>query len=239
MDLPGITHAKRLLIVGCLSLTAASFAGNVDETSQPLLSNSSDVLSHFLSERRPGKSSNQAPISLRGNTQRVAIPTTTDLVEFTYQPQGLEADSDADGYADSIDAFPFDPNEAFDTDNDGIGNNADTDDDNDGTLDINDDFPFNPARTKPIQPLFPEVSGVTDFPNHVAGNQFEWIMEQLAAPSTSITDIQEHFVAGYDPVGMQNFFNVLRTSYPNAKVIEPINATARQAQVIIGDPTCQ
>jgi len=49
-------------------------------------------------------------------------------------------DSDNDGIADHVDAFPNNPNEMLDSDGDGIGNNQDTDDDNDGipdTLDLN------------------------------------------------------------------------------------------------------
>jgi len=46
-----------------------------------------------------------------------------------------------DEIADRLDSFPLDPLEAFDFDNDGIGNNQDTDDDNDGVTDINDAFP--------------------------------------------------------------------------------------------------
>ncbi|MEW7986384.1 MAG: hypothetical protein AB2805_04285 [Candidatus Thiodiazotropha sp.] len=34
--------------------------------------------------------------------------------------------------ADAQDAFPLDPSESIDTDNDGIGNNADSDDNDDG-----------------------------------------------------------------------------------------------------------
>ena len=44
-------------------------------------------------------------------------------------------DGDGDGVEDSSDAFPLDPSETLDTDNDGIGNNSDTDDDNDGYSD--------------------------------------------------------------------------------------------------------
>ncbi|MEN8702653.1 MAG: hypothetical protein ABF286_00695, partial [Polaribacter sp.] len=47
----------------------------------------------------------------------------------------VEADSDGDGYNDSVDAFPTDVNEWLDTDSDGIGNNADNDDDGDGVAD--------------------------------------------------------------------------------------------------------
>ena|GEM_PF-1619860 len=59
----------------------------------------------------------------------------------------LEEDSDGDGVADHQDAFPNDPNESVDTDNDGIGNNADTDDDNDGVEDSQDAFPLDPSES--------------------------------------------------------------------------------------------
>ncbi len=51
-------------------------------------------------------------------------------------------DSDGDGYQDVNDAFPYDNTEWLDTDNDNVGNNADTDDDDDGYLDSNDAFPL-------------------------------------------------------------------------------------------------
>jgi hypothetical protein len=48
----------------------------------------------------------------------------------------VEPDVDADGYGDETqDALPADPSEHEDTDDDGIGNNADGDDDNDGISD--------------------------------------------------------------------------------------------------------
>ncbi|MDX1692191.1 MAG: thrombospondin type 3 repeat-containing protein [Ketobacteraceae bacterium] len=50
-------------------------------------------------------------------------------------PATEDTDNDNDGVDDSIDAFPFDPEEQVDTDGDGIGNNADTDDDADGLTD--------------------------------------------------------------------------------------------------------
>lgn len=46
-------------------------------------------------------------------------------------------------YPDSIDLFPWDETEWFDSDLDSIGNNADPDDDNDGVPDPWDDLPFN------------------------------------------------------------------------------------------------
>ncbi|MCA9564086.1 MAG: VCBS repeat-containing protein, partial [Myxococcales bacterium] len=48
---------------------------------------------------------------------------------------------DDDGVPDDEDAFPCDPNEWLDTDNDGIGNNADPDDDNDTLSDIEESEP--------------------------------------------------------------------------------------------------
>jgi len=47
----------------------------------------------------------------------------------------LDPDDDNDNVLDADDAFPLDPTESVDTDNDGIGNIADTDDDNDGMPD--------------------------------------------------------------------------------------------------------
>ncbi|MDT0596314.1 thrombospondin type 3 repeat-containing protein [Glaciecola petra] len=59
-----------------------------------------------------------------------------------------DLDDDNDGVPDSIDSFPFDPNESEDADGDGVGNNGDTDDDNDGTPDENDDFPFDSSESR-------------------------------------------------------------------------------------------
>ncbi|MBN1494576.1 thrombospondin type 3 repeat-containing protein [Candidatus Peregrinibacteria bacterium] len=47
-------------------------------------------------------------------------------------------DSDGDGVNDLLDAFPLDPEEQYDFDKDGIGDNADPDDDNDGNPDETD-----------------------------------------------------------------------------------------------------
>mgnify|MGYP001454594098 FL=1 len=54
-------------------------------------------------------------------------------------------DSDGDGVLDSEDAFPQDSAEWLDTDQDGIGDNADRDDDNDGVSDSADSDPLDPS----------------------------------------------------------------------------------------------
>ncbi|MEM7082084.1 MAG: serine hydrolase [Pseudomonadota bacterium] len=192
---------------------------------------------HTLSPRKTDPSTLRAGATSTGRTASRPPFNNDDLGDFVFLPPAAKADSDGDGVPDDQDAFPFDPNEVSDSDNDGIGNNADTDDDNDGTPDVDDDFPINPARTMPIQPLFPETNGVTDFPDYAVGDQFEWIMAQLSLPSTSLADIEARFVPGFDFASLQSFFDTLRTSFPNARVIEAINVTARQAQVVIGDPT--
>lgn len=58
-----------------------------------------------------------------------------DSNEVQHTEPEVVSDRDGDGVADADDAFPDDPNESVDTDNDGIGNNADLDDDNDGMPD--------------------------------------------------------------------------------------------------------
>jgi hypothetical protein len=46
------------------------------------------------------------------------------------------------------DAFPQDASETVDTDDDGIGNNADEDDDGDGVADDIDLFPLDPSESE-------------------------------------------------------------------------------------------
>jgi len=76
-----------------------------------------------------------------------------------------DADSDGDGYPDSKDAFPHDPKEWGDFDNDGIGDNSDPDVDGDGTQNDEDVDPWN--STKSFKDS--DGDGVTDkedaFPN--------------------------------------------------------------------------
>ncbi len=68
-----------------------------------------------------------------------------DLMRFQIAANRKPArDSDGDGFVDAADALPDDPNDWFDLDGDGIGDNADDDDDNDGVADVDDAFPANP-----------------------------------------------------------------------------------------------
>jgi len=66
-----------------------------------------------------------------------------NLEEFTLSTNPLNPDTDGDTVNDDADAFPLDPNEASDLDNDGFGNNADNDSDNDLYPDHLDPAPMN------------------------------------------------------------------------------------------------
>jgi hypothetical protein len=70
-------------------------------------------------------------------------------------------DGDGDGVLDAVDAFPYDVGETLDTDNDGIGNNADHDDDGDGTPDVIDLSPLNSAVSENDLPLNGNYKGST------------------------------------------------------------------------------
>ena len=69
-----------------------------------------------------------------------------------------DGDRDHDGMFDSRDALPDDPNEQYDTDQDLIGNNADTDDDGDG---LPDDYEI----THGLDPLVNSADGDEDLDN--------------------------------------------------------------------------
>ena len=71
-------------------------------------------------------------------------PALPDLDENGV-PDSLDAD-DAHGVTDGLDAFPRDASESAETDDDGIGNNADSDDDNDGFADQVDEFPLDASE---------------------------------------------------------------------------------------------
>ena len=57
-------------------------------------------------------------------------------------------DSDRDGFVDPVDDLPNDSAEWWDTDGDGVGNNADLDDDGDGASDTDDAFPLDATETR-------------------------------------------------------------------------------------------
>ena len=93
-----------------------------------------------------------------GDVTYQLITANTSSNDTTYNGLGVdnvtltniddEIDSDGDGFFDYQDAFPNDPTEWLDTDNDGVGNNTDLDDDGD---DISDEYEIQ-LGTDPLDP---------------------------------------------------------------------------------------
>ena len=75
----------------------------------------------------------------------IAAPSIYKSYKDVFKPN---PDSDGDGWPDKEDAFPHNPDEHSDNDNDGIGDNADNDDDNDGILDSQDYLPYDDAAIR-------------------------------------------------------------------------------------------
>lgn len=173
-----------------------------------------------------------APSGARAGGPTIAV-TPVGSLPSAPNPVDLP-DSDADGVPDRDDAFPQDPNETLDTDGDGLGNNADPDDDNDSVPDEQDFRPLNAARTIPIAPLYPDTGGT--FPDHDAGQQMQWIMDQWDVAVTPLNEIADRFVEGFNYPSLQTFFDTLRSSYPGAEVVEVLYITPAQTLVVIGNP---
>ena len=115
-------------------LKHASFDGNNWTTT--ILDNSSYNIGSYVSIDLD--SNNHFHLSYRDNTNSQLIHSV------------MADDSDNDGIIDINDAFPLDSSESVDTDNDGIGNNADTDDDGDNVADVDDAFPLDSTKSKDI-----------------------------------------------------------------------------------------
>ena len=64
--------------------------------------------------------------------------STPDDLDGDFIPDCIDSDIDGDGYENTNDLFPLDKSEWIDSDNDGIGDNADKDDDNDNWLDTDE-----------------------------------------------------------------------------------------------------
>ena len=85
---------------------------------------------------------------LRSDANGAESTTTLDALRFRIaRVRESQEDSDGDSFVDPVDALPDDPSDWWDTDGDGIGNNADTDDDGDGVDDQSDAFPLDGAET--------------------------------------------------------------------------------------------
>ncbi|WP_179137276.1 right-handed parallel beta-helix repeat-containing protein, partial [Candidatus Entotheonella palauensis] len=78
------------------------------------------------------------PSTVRGTAVTASLIYVIDQIfglQVIRGPGANSVDTDGDGVVDFFDVFPADPDEALDTDRDGLGDNADPDDDNDGFSD--------------------------------------------------------------------------------------------------------
>lgn len=85
--------------------------------------------------------------------------SAADSMSITVNPS---LDTDSDGIPDDQDAFLGDPAEWQDTDDDGIGNNADTDDDGDGYLDTWESFLGTDSLDPTDKPMDTDNDGIPD-----------------------------------------------------------------------------
>lgn len=111
------------------------------------------------------------------------------------------------------------------------------DTDGDGTVDASDSAPNNPARTSALTPLFPLANGRPQLPASPVAVQLNWLLDQLAAPSTSLADVEAHFApGGISTAEWQGFIDQIRNDYPSAEVIEVVHAVPNSLVVIIAAP---
>jgi len=88
----------------------------------------------------------EAEASSTGTTLDAAVTTELAAIVLVVEPAEVSSDIDGDLVLNADDAFPEDPAEQLDTDNDGIGDNADTDRDGDGVDNLSDAFPTDPTE---------------------------------------------------------------------------------------------
>ncbi len=110
----------------------------------------------------------------------------------------LLLDADGDGVSDSKDAFPLNPHDYKDTDNDGIGDNMDDDRDGDGVPDSDDEFILDPTEwndfdndgTGDNSDKDDDNDGITDLMDEEPRNPLNGIMDGIDSIRTDI-----HFVS--------------------------------------------
>jgi len=105
----------------------------------------------------------------------------SEILTFVYNP----FDADNDGIFYLYDAFPGDPTEWLDTDNDGVGNNADPDDDNDGLTDDQEAM----VSTDPLKPDT-DGDGIPDGAEDLDGD--DWTNLQEFQAGTDPNDVNDH-----------------------------------------------
>lgn len=91
-----------------------------------------------------------------------------------------------------------------------------------------------------IAPQFGDPDNGFDLPSGPTADQLPWVLQQLSESSTSIADINTHFHPGFlaqiPATDLQNFFQTLRTTYPDAELIDVVTVTPVRMVVAIQSP---
>ncbi|MCF6264899.1 MAG: thrombospondin type 3 repeat-containing protein [Xanthomonadales bacterium] len=125
--------------------------------------------------------------------------SSTDLTTVTVQPDITDGDIDGDGIADENDLFPNDGDEAYDFDDDGIGDNADADRDGDGIDNDSDWYPNDPSlNAAPVLTITSPLEGATQ-----NSGRLRVTGTLSAAPNTGITVNGIVARLGGDPYGSE------------------------------------
>jgi len=168
-----------------------------------------DVLNEATADAlNPGQDpvSDSAIVLLSNDPDYVGDPDGDGLLNY------VDPDDDNDGFADEIDAFPYDASEWADTDADGVGDNADafpndptetSDSDSDGVGDNGDAFPNDPTES-----MDTDSDGVGDNadafptdPNETADADGDGVGNNADPDDDNdgVSDVEEQ-IAGTDPL---------------------------------------
>ncbi|MGB0513215.1 MAG: serine hydrolase, partial [Wenzhouxiangellaceae bacterium] len=86
----------------------------------------------------------------------------------------------------------------------------------------------------PIEPRFPLVGGEFELPDLPVTRQLAWLLDELqTGATTTLAEVQQRFVSGFDPQQMVNFIATLRSEFPNARILDVIGITPMAATVVI------
>jgi hypothetical protein len=230
---------KTLFAAGCCLLVVFPMAVSAATVTLAWIENDPDAESYRLFQRTDGEAFNYANWIYSGSETSFTVENlqdgvtyffvvraynaqaeSTDSNEIEFTADGFDppadadsdgnTDDDGDGVVDALDAFPSDPEEWIDTDDDGVGNNADPDDDNDGMPDSWEiDHGLNPFKDDSQEDLDGDgVSNIDEFenqgnPSQAPGNQAPFAPELSEPADTAVVGLSPSLATSnyFDPDG--------------------------------------
>ncbi|MCB1561215.1 MAG: serine hydrolase [Xanthomonadales bacterium] len=91
-----------------------------------------------------------------------------------------------------------------------------------------------------VEPQFGDPVNGFSYPAGPTTDQLGWVVQQLSEADTSEADINLHFHPGFlaniPASNLRNFFQTLRTTYPNAEIIDVVSVTPVRVVVAIQSP---